>query len=222
MQEILYNTDEETLYYENNSECSTSINNGGKIAEPYGIYSENNFSEDKYFSKMVDKVASLNVGGYITVGTILKNGVLNTIGLNNGKLYIDVSKLRYEMIERNDPIEKAKIKDIPKILERPIVISEYIDMEGVHSANVYGNLYVGTSPIVVGVMIKQSPKGNEINKIQTIHPKRNFYNDLSPDKILYLSENKKETKLWFQSLNAQEPFPRENKFGYIRSIAYED
>lgn len=179
MQDILDNTDDKTLYYDNNSEWLISTNNGSIIAEPHGTYSENNFSEDKYFSKMVDKVETLNVGGYITVGTILKDGVLNAIGLNKSKLYIDVSKLRHEMIERNDPIAKENIKDIPKILEHPIVISEYIDTEGIHSANVYGNLYIGTSPIVVGIMIKQSPRGNEINKIQTIHPKRNFHNDLT-------------------------------------------
>ena len=45
---------------------------------------------------------------------------------------------------------------------------------------------------------------------------------MSDDKILYLSENKKETKAWFQSLGTQTLPLGGNKFGFIGSISQVD
>lgn len=58
-----------------------------------------------------------------------------------------------------------------------------------------------------------------MSKIQTIHPNRNAIKEMTDDKILYLSENKKETKQWFQSLGTQKLPLGENKFGFIRMIS---
>ena len=82
----------------------------------------------------------------------------------------------------------------------------------------YGHLYIGTSPVVIGIMMVQTQKGSIINKIQTVHPNRNVLKEMTDDKILYLSENKKETKLWFQSLGTQKLPLGGNKFGLIRTL----
>lgn len=46
--------------------------------------------------------------------------------------------------------------------------------------------------------------------------------NMTDDKILYLGENKKETKSWFQSLGTQKLPLGGNKFGFIRSISQND
>lgn len=180
------------------------------------------FVEDKYYARQIDKFESLEQGGYISVGEIIQGSPLNQVGIPEGTLYFDVSKIVKEMKLRNDIISPDKMKDIPKVLDNPIVITEYVDKKGVHSANVYGNLYIGSSPVVVGVMIAKTPKGNVVSKVQTVHPNRNFMREMTDDNILYLSENKKETKSWFQSLGTQKLPLGGNKFGFIRIISQQE
>ena len=181
-----------------------------------------NFKEDKYYARQIDGWETLKSGGYITVGEIVKGSPLDMIGIPSGTLYFDVSKILKEMRDRKDAIPPDKIKEIPNVLDNPIVITEFVDKSGGHSANVYGNLYIGSSPVVVGVMIAKTQKGSIVSKIQTVHPNRNVLKEMSDDNILYLSENKKETKAWFQSLGAQKPPLGGNTFGFIRSISHSD
>ena len=136
--------------------------------------------------------------------------------------YFDVSKIVKEMSTRADVVPPNIMKLIPKVLDNPIVITEFVDRNGLHSANVYGHLYIGSSPVVVGIMMSQTQKGSIISKIQTVHPNRNALKEMTDDKILYLSENKKETKAWFQSLGTQKLPLGGNKFGFIRSISQSD
>ena len=177
------------------------------------------FREDKYFQRQIDRLDDLKQGTYITVGEIPIGSPLNKIGFPDSVVYFDVSKIIKEMRTRRDVVSPETMKSIPQVLNNPIVITEYIDQKGEYSANVYGQLFVGNSPVVVGVMMKQTPKGNIISKIKTVHPNRDVLKEITDDKILYLSENKKETKLWFQSLGKQELPLRGKQFGFIRSIS---
>ena len=43
--------------------------------------------------------------------------------------------------------------------------------------------------------------------------------EMTDENVLYLSENKKETKSWFQSLGTQKLPLGGNRFGFIRSIS---
>ena len=178
-----------------------------------------NFVEDKYFARQIGNINSLKEGGYVTVGEVIQGSPLNKIGIPAGRLYFDISKIIHEMKERGDPIPQEIMKKVPSVLDNPIVITEYVDEEGVHSANVYGQLFVGSSPVVIGVMIAKSKKGTIVNKIQTVHPNRNYFKEMSDDNILYLSENKREVKSWSQALSAQMPRPGGTRFGFIRSIS---
>ena len=181
-----------------------------------------NFAEDKYYSRQIDKFETLKSGGYITVGKINEGSPLNKVGIPNGVVYFDVSKIVKEMKTRNDPVPPEVMKQIPAVLDSPVVITEYIDQYGMHSVNVYGNLYVASSPVVVGVMITQTQKGNIVSKIKTVHPNRDALKGITDNNILYLSENKKETKSWFQSLGKQTLPLGGKRFGFIRSISQSD
>ena len=180
---------------------------------------QSKFYEDKYYQRQIDRIDELKQGSYITVGEIPTGSPLNMVGFPNSVVYFDVSKIVKEMRTREDAISTETMKSIPKVLNAPIAITEYVDKNGGHSANVYGHLFVNNSPIVVGVMMKQTQKGNIISKIQTVHPNRNVLKEMTDDKILYLSENKKETKSWFQSLGTQQLPLGGKQFGFIRSIS---
>lgn len=184
-----------------------------------GNQTQENFTRDKYYDRQIDRWSELKKGSYITVGTINEGSPLNQIGISAGKLYFDVSKIRAEMEERTDPIAPEIMKGIPEVLENPIIITEFRDRQGMTSASVYGKLYIKHSPVVVGVLTTETQKGVTVNKVQTVHAKRNFMSDITPENILYLNENKKETRAWFQSLSAQMPPLGENKSGLIRKLA---
>lgn len=184
-----------------------------------GNQTQENFTRDKYYDRQIDRWTELKKGNYITVGLINEGSPLNQIGISAGKLYFDVSKIRAEMEERTDPIAPEIMKGIPEVLENPIIITEFRDRQGKTSASVYGKLYIKHSPVVVGVLTTETQKGVIVNKVQTIHAKRNFMSDITPENILYLNENKKETRAWFQSLSAQMPPLGENKSGLIRKLA---
>ena len=53
-----------------------------------------NFVEDKYFSRQIDKWESLKDGSYVTVGNIMKDSPLNMVGMPDEKLFFDVSKIK--------------------------------------------------------------------------------------------------------------------------------
>lgn len=97
------------------------------------------------------------------------------------------------------------MKQIPLVLNHPIVITEYKDKSGNVSIHVYGELIAGSSPVVVGVMIGKHRNGLSVDKVQTVHPNRNVISGVTKENTLYLNENKKETDAWFQALGAQLP-----------------
>ena len=98
-------------------------------------------------------------------------------------------------------------------------VPEFVDKAGKHSINVYGKLYIGSSPVVIGIMIGKHRNGQTVDKIQTVHPNRNFLDEVTDSNTLYLGENKKETNAWFQALGAQEPPLGGTKYGFIRMIS---
>ncbi len=179
----------------------------------------NAFVEDKYYARQIDKWDSLKDGSYVTVGRIQQGSPLNQVGIPDGKLYFDVSKILKEMKERKDRVSPEIMKGIPTLLGNPFLITEYVDKNGLHSINVYGNLFIGSSPVVVGVMIGKHRNGSSISKIQTVHPNRNVLSEATDENTLYLGENKKETKSWFQALGTQTLPLGGTKFGFIRSIS---
>ena len=116
-----------------------------------------------------------------------------------------MKKIIQEMKTRKDPVPKSVMKQIPLVLNHPIVITEYKDKSGNVSIHVYGELIAGSSPVVVGVMIGKHRNGLSVDKVQTVHPNRNVISGVTKENTLYLNENKKETDAWFQALGAQLP-----------------
>ena len=79
------------------------------------------------------------------------------------------------------------MKQIPLVLNHPIVITEYKDKSGNVSIHVYGELFTGSSPVVVGVMIGKHRNGLSVDKVQTVHPNRNVISGVTKENTLYLN-----------------------------------
>lgn len=177
------------------------------------------FETDKYFERQIDNFENLRNGSYITVGKIKKGSPINAVGIPEGKLYFDVSKILQEMSIRKDAIPKDVMKKIPRVLDNPIVITEFTDRKGKASISVYGELFVGNSPVVVGIVIGKHRNGISVDKVQTVHPNRNFLSQFTVQNTLYINPKKKETNTWFQALGAQMPLLGGTKYGFIRMVS---
>lgn len=177
------------------------------------------FAEDKYYDSLLDRLEDLKSGSYISVGKVMEGSVLNRVGLPAEKLFFDVSKINKALSEHGDHITIDTLKAIPDMLRNPVVIAEAAQSDTV---NVFGDMEVSGSPILIGIMVTHDRTGmNVINKVRTIHARRDVTRLVTDESVLYLSENKKRTREWFQARDNVVPLGG-TKFGVIRSIAYSD
>lgn len=177
------------------------------------------FATDKYYDSLLDRLEDLKSGSYISVGKVMEGSVLNRVGLPAEKLFFDVSKINKALSKHGDHITVDTLKTIPEILRNPVVI---VDAGKGNTISVFGDLEVSDVPVMVGVMVTYDRTGrNVINKVRTIHARSDVSKLISDESVLYLSENKKRTREWFQARGIIVPLGG-TKFGVIRSIAYSD
>lgn len=177
------------------------------------------FATDKYYDSLLDRLEDLKSGSYISVGKVMEGSVLNRVGLPAEKLFFDVSKINKALSKHGDHITVDTLKKIPEILRSPVVI---VDAGKGNTISVFGDLEVSEAPVMVGVMVTYDRNGrNVINKVRTIHARSDVSKLITDESVLYLSENKKRTREWFQARDIIVPLGG-TKFGVIRSIAYSD
>ncbi|MBQ2828105.1 MAG: hypothetical protein IJF20_02565 [Clostridia bacterium] len=194
---------------QNGTDVNTSISEKGVK------YSDRNFVEDKYFKSQMSRWETLKHGSYVKVGTIGKENPLSLVGMPDGTLRYDVDKLKKNMTEHNDYLTVDLLKLIPDIIANPIAISEFSEE---NTVSVFGDVFVGSSPMMVGVTISKDRAGNDISKVRTYNTRRDVGKLITDDTVLYLNEDKKRTRKWFQACGIQVPLG-ETKFGFIRSIS---
>lgn len=171
---------------------------------------------DKYYARQIDQWDGKDHGGSFRVGSV--SDALLKVGVPNADIWFDQSKAAKQLSGKSE-ITKSILKKIPEVLEHPIAISESYD----NTIMVFGQLFDGGGrPIVVAVRISSANRRNHIsvvNKVRSVGTRSHNLNTLlSEDKLLYLGENKKETKKWFNALGRSTPFGG-TKFGLIRSIS---
>ena len=84
--------------------------------------------------------------------------------------------------------------------------------------SVFGEHFIGKSPMMVGITISQDRAGNNISKVRTFNARRDVGQQITDASVLYLCEEKKRTQKWFQACGIQVPLGG-TKLGFIRSIA---
>ena len=176
-------------------------------------------AEDKYFARQIDQWDGKDHGGAFRVGGVSEP--LLKVGIPNTDIWFDQSKAAKQLLEKGE-ITKAVIKQIPVILQHPIAISESYDS----TVMVFGQVFDATgNPIVVALRVNSTKRRNSItlvNKIRSVGSRfHNLDKLLNDSNILYLGENKKETKAWFNALGRSTPFGG-TKFGLIRSVSFAD
>ena len=171
---------------------------------------------DKYYARQIDQWDGKDHGGAFRVGAV--SDALLKVGVPDVDIWFDQSKAA-KQLEGKSKITKDVLKQIPEVLESPVAISESYD----NTVMVFGQLFDGGgNPIVVAIRISSTNRRNHIsivNKSRSVGT-RSYNLDalLADDKLLYLGENKKETKKWFNALGRSTPFGG-TKFGLIRSIS---
>lgn len=188
-------------------------------APPKGGVMFSRQAEDKYFARQIDQWDGKDHGGAFRVGGVSEP--LLKVGIPNTDIWFDQSKAAKQLLEKGE-ITKAVIKQIPVILQHPIAISESYDS----TVMVFGQVFDATgNPIVVALRVNSTKRRNSItlvNKIRSVGSRsHNLDKLLNDSNILYLGENKKETKAWFNALGRSTPFGG-TKFGLIRSVSFDD
>lgn len=192
--------------------------NKGRAPPKSGVMSSRQ-AEDKYFARQIDQWDGKDHGGAFRVGGVSEP--LLKVGIPNTDIWFDQSKAAKQLLEKGE-ITKSVIKQIPEILQHPIAISESYD----NTVMVFGQVFdANGNPIVVALRVNSTKRRNSItlvNKIRSVGSRsHNLDKLLNDSNILYLGENKKETKAWFNALGRSTPFGG-TKFGLIRSVSFAD
>lgn len=179
------------------------------------------FREDKYYRRQVEQWQSLKPGSRVKVGTVQEGSALNQVGFAAADVYFDASKLQKELTNHGDHLTAELVQRIPELLNDPIAITQAMTLK--NTVNVFGDLQTADgTPVLVGVMVAKDVAGrNAVTKIRTIHARSDFAKLITDESILYLNENKKKTKEWFQVRGNRVPLDG-TSFGLIRSIQLGD
>ena len=189
----------------------------------YSTKEQDQLTEDKYFQRAIDAWDGTSSGGRVKIGVINKGGIYEGVGLPDGVLYMDYSKLAKALSKHGDHLSKNTLKQIPQMLASPVVITQPINPQVKNTVNVFGDLMGDNGkPIMVSIMMRPDRTGTFlIDVIRTVEMRSDAQKLITDQSVLYLSENKKRTADWFQGLgNSSVPFAG-TKSGFIRSIAYE-
>ena len=199
---------------ENYRNAETQKNTDQEVGMQYSD-SISSFKKDKYFESQIKKWEELKHGSYVKVGTLGKSHPIVQVGMPEGALRYDVSKLKKNMQDHGDYLTSDLLAVIPDIISNPVVITEYSQK---NTISVFGEYFVGKSPMMVGITISRDRAGNDISKVRTFNARRDVGQQITDNTVLYLGENRKRTLNWFQACGIQVPLGG-TKFGFIRSIS---
>ena len=179
------------------------------------------FEEHKYFAGITGKMNEQNPTGYTKVGEIKEGSIYTRIGLPAGTTFFDNSKILKELNKKHDPLPVEYLKQVPRILAHPTVI---VEADKANTVSVFGEIRMESgAPVLVGIMaVKDGSGRNVITKVRTVHPRlSDLGNIITDSSVLYITEDKKKAKDWFQTSRIEMPLSG-TKFGFIRSIALSD
>lgn len=174
-----------------------------------------NFVEDKYFRSQVNRWEDLKQGAYVNVGEIGGQSPLHLVGMPDGDIRFDVIKIKRNMTDHGDYLTVKLLNEIPGIIAHPVAISEF---SAENTISVFGDVFVGDSPMMVGVTISKSRAGSDISKVRTYNARKDVGKLINDESILYLDRNEKRTRQWFHACGIRVPLGG-TKFGFMHSIS---
>ena len=175
------------------------------------------FSIDPNFEKVYDQWDKKTSGFSFRVGTTSK--VLQQLGVDNRKIWWDASKIKKIKVD-HPAMTDAVIKQVPNILENPILVMESKTKEG--RLTLFGEVYdQKKEPVLAVLLLNPTDRGgNSLNilKVASAYGKDTHPQGLIDNsKILYVEPNKKRTQNWLTVNGLQLPLPS-SSYGFVNTI----
>lgn len=175
------------------------------------------FSIDPNFEKVYDQWDKKTSGFSFRVGTTSK--VLQQLGVDNRKIWWDASKIKKIKVD-HPAMTDTVIKQVPNILENPILVMESKTKEG--RLTLFGEVYdQKNKPVLAVLLLNPTDRGGKsinILKVASAYGKdTNPQGLIDNSKILYVEPNKKQTQNWLTVNRLQLPLPS-SSYGFINTI----
>lgn len=175
------------------------------------------FSINPEFEKKYDQWDKKTSGFSFRVGTTSK--VLQQLGVDNRKIWWDASKIKKIKVD-HPAMTDTVIKQVPNILENPILVMESKTKEG--RLTLFGEVYdQKNKPVLAVLLLNPTDRGG--NSINILKVASAYGKDTNPQglidnsKILYVEPNKKRTQNWLSVNRLQLPLPS-SSYGFINTI----
>ena len=175
------------------------------------------FSINPEFEKKYDQWDKKTSGFSFRVGTTSK--VLQKLGVDNRKIWWDASKIKKIKVD-HPAMTDTVIKQVPNILENPILVMESKTKEG--RLTLFGEVYdQKNKPVLAVLLLNPTDRGG--NSINILKVASAYGKDTNPQglidnsKILYVEPNKKRTQNWLSVNRLQLPLPS-SSYGFINTI----
>ena len=167
------------------------------------------YSIDKHFAEKYDKWDKKSTGFAFRVGSTSR--VLRKLGVNNKDITWDSSKI-IKIKEKHPEMTDSIIKQVPNILENPIIVMESNTVNG--RLVLFGDVYDSkNNPVIVALELNPTDRGGKnlnIIKVASAYGKeKNLQNFINKSKILYVEPNKERTHNWLsvKGSNCRYPVP---------------
>lgn len=175
------------------------------------------FSIDPNFEKVYDQWDKKTSGFSFRVGTTSK--VLQQLGVDNRKIWWGASKIKKIKVD-HPAMTDMVIKQVPNILENPILVMESKTKEG--RLTLFGEVYdQKKEPVLAVLLLNPTDRGgNSLNilKVASAYGKDTHPQGLIDNsKILYVEPNKKRTQNWLTVNGLQLPLPS-SSYGFVNTI----
>lgn len=186
------------------------------------------YSIDTGFEQAIDTLDDKTSDYMVRVGTTSE--ALKSIGVKDQTILWNAGKIRKILAKHSDGMTKDTIKQVPQVLEHPIVILHSSEEIGKQQGKNYGGrvymfgeVYDTTGkPVSVSLeLLPTSQKGLLLDNIviTSAYGKGNVQNALNSDQLLYVDPNKKRTAAWLGSNGLQLPVPP-TMYGSMGKLTY--
>lgn len=230
--------DLQSLYFEHQAEAgakyrealeakqdrTTKTENAPSRTEEAGV----KYSIDEGFEQAIDELDNKTSDSMITVGKTSE--VLKSIGVNDQIILWNAGKIRKILAKHSDGMNRTIIKQVPQVLEEPVIVLHSDENAGIQQGKDYGGrIYMfgevydaAGKPVSVSLELLPTRKNGLVMDnivITSAYGKNSIQNALNRDQILYIDPNQKRTAAWLGSTGLQLPVPP-TMYGSMGKITY--
>lgn len=230
--------DLQSLYFEHQAEAgakyrealeakqdrTTKTENAPSRTEEAGV----KYSIDEGFEQAIDELDNKTSDSMITVGKMSE--VLKSIGVNDQIILWNAGKIRKILAKHSDGMNRTIIKQVPQVLEEPVIVLHSDENAGIQQGKDYGGrIYMfgevydaAGKPVSVSLELLPTRKNGLVMDnivITSAYGKNSIQNALNRDQILYVDPNQKRTAAWLGSTGLQLPVPP-TMYGSMGKITY--